>query len=42
VLSPNEIAWFDLFADPLTAHTGCSSNGQVLDLVVCGTAGCAK
>jgi hypothetical protein len=42
VLSPNEIAWFDLFADPLTAHTGYSSNEQVLDLVICGTAGCAK
>ena len=42
VLYPNATAWFDLFADPLTAHTGYSSNPEVLDLVVCGAGGCGR
>lgn len=42
VLYPNATAWLGLFADPLTAHTGYSSNPEVLDLVVCGAAGCGK
>ena len=40
VLSPNELAWFDLFADPVMAHNGYQENGRVLDLVICGSAGC--
>ncbi|MBV9289187.1 MAG: hypothetical protein JO288_15460 [Hyphomicrobiales bacterium] len=42
VLSPNEVAWFDLVADPVSAHNGYSDNSQVIELVVCGTVGCAK
>jgi hypothetical protein len=42
VLYPNTPDWFGLFANPLPAHTGYSSNPEVLDLVVCGAAGCGK
>jgi hypothetical protein len=42
VLYPNATAWLGLFADPLTAHTGYSSDPEVLDLVACGAAGCVK
>ena len=42
VRSPNAVAWFDLFADPVAAHNNYSSNPQALELVVCGTKGCAK
>lgn len=42
ILYPNATAWFGLFADPLTAHTGYSSNPEVLDLVVCGAGGCGR
>lgn len=42
VLSPNATAWFDLFADPLTAHNGYQDNARVVDLVVCGSDGCAR
>ena len=42
VLYPVAPAYFGLFADPLKAHTGYSSDAGVLDLVTCGTTGCAK
>jgi hypothetical protein len=42
VLYPNATPWFGLFANPLTAHTGYSTNPEVLDLVVCGSGGCQR
>ena len=42
VLYPVAISYFGVFANPLTAHTGYSSNPEVLDLVICGASGCAK
>jgi hypothetical protein len=42
VLYPVAPSYFGVFADPLTAHTGYSSNAEVLDLVICGAVGCRK
>jgi hypothetical protein len=42
VLYPVATSYFGLFANPLTAHTGYATDAEVLDLVVCGAAGCGK
>jgi hypothetical protein len=35
-LANAEINWFDLFANPFTAHTGYLANDDAMDVIVCG------